>query len=502
MSHASRGLGVVVGALALWALSAAGCDEGAAGGVAADGAVRCGAGRSLLELAAPDGLSVERWCVDGAKAADGPYARLGLPAENLLVSGGFAQDRAEGSWTARYPDGALRYEHGYRAGLACGDWRDLTPAGEETRHRYAPCDPKEDPAAAFRAPSTADFGFDGVTCPGGGAVVSGGPHDPNARFCVQGQTRSGPYGRWADPALSQKIADGSYAGGLRDGPERTWTQGGVLASSGAWKAGERVGSWKRYDPDGWLVSEGGYAAGLKTGTWIERYPGGTLRAERGYAAGLQDGAEHTFFADGAPETDLMWAQGQRQGPMTRYRPGGGMAETGAYAGDLRQGRWTVWAENGETVEEGDYALGRRTGVWKDFSPDGTPLSEGPYVDGVRSGTWRLWQKIGGGLVEEVGAIAFGLPEGTWVGTWEGGAPYDQRVYVDGLQQGDYQAFWPSGQQYAEGSYLDGVQFFHWRYWYPSGQLQAEGDYQDGAPVPGTWQYFREDGSPAGKEVLF
>jgi antitoxin component YwqK of YwqJK toxin-antitoxin module len=481
--------GRAFGALALAVVALGACDD--------DAPSACPDGRSDVEAAADDG-GTERWCRASSGVADGRYLRRDAEGR-LVVEGGFEGGLAHGGWTGYGVDGAVLWTRTWHLGAPCGTWTAAAEGGGETTHTYPACG--AGPTGPVTAPPTADWGWDGVACPDGAALVTD-PVDVNARFCEVGSKRNGPAARWYDAALQVKLAVGAYADDLRTGTWRAWHEDGGLREIGDYSEDLRTGPWRTFAPEGWIEEEGGYAAGLRTGDWVRYYGNGQRREEGAYVADLRDGLWRSYLPSGAPDEDATWAAGVRDGPYQRYHPTGGVAEAGAYAGDARDGVWRTWSQAGVKLSEGELVGGAATGLWRSWGLDGHLASEGVYVEGLEHGPWELWSRTGGLRLVHSGEYVWGLAQGPWTGIWETAEAFDAVTYIDGRREGPYAAFWPNGQQFAEGAWVDGEAAYVWRYWYANGQLAATGRYHLGVKVPDTWTYFTEDGQPTDDEVIF
>lgn len=195
-------------------------------------------------------------------ACDGQ--RPDTPAElrNQVAAG-----KQVGTWTYRYPDGALRAEGAWADDLQTGPWRWW----------YADGSPQH-----------------------AGSYGAGG-------------LRSG---RWRSWHPSGHLAsEGAYRDDRADGLWRHWHADGVPAAEGRWDHGVRQGFWVLRDEAGRPASAGLYVQGLAVGPWLRWKDGVAAASDLGAPAGAKaawassgDGASWTLIADGW-NARLAWDQG-------------------------------------------------------------------------------------------------------------------------------------------------------------------------------------------------
>lgn len=85
----------------------------------------------------------------------------------------------------------------------------------------------------------------------------------------------------------------------KHGPEKIWTDKGVLISQGQYSDGNELGPFQNFNrKTGNLTNEGNYRLGEKEGTWKYYYPDGQLESQTQFKKGLREGLCENYTEDG------------------------------------------------------------------------------------------------------------------------------------------------------------------------------------------------------------
>ena len=154
------------------------------------------------------------------------------------------------------------------------------------------------------------LGTSPLACPSGAERRGAGPPDGTEEWCE----RADPLGR-----------------PLREGPARTWYDGGA--------------PW----------TEAAYRDGLLEGPFVERHRNGRFARVGAYARGLRVGRWVVSSEQGSPEEESTWRAGVLDGPFTAWFPSGTKRTEGRHCGGAQCGIWKTWDESGRLVGSVEYA---------------------------------------------------------------------------------------------------------------------------------------------------
>lgn len=116
----------------------------------------------------------------------------------------------------------------------------------------------------------------------------------------------------------------------REGPARTWYDGGAPRTEESFREGERHGPFVEYHRNGRKAREGAHDRGRKSGRWT------------------------IWFESGQVEEESAWRGGVPDGPFASFWPGGARRTTGRHCGGAQCGRWVTFDERGRELGAVDY----------------------------------------------------------------------------------------------------------------------------------------------------
>lgn len=148
-----------------------------------------------------------------------------------------------------------------------------------------------------------------LACPPGTERKGEGPPDGVEEWC-EGKD---PYGR-----------------GRREGPARSWYDGGGLRVTQAFHEGIVDGAFREHHRNGKVAREGTYATGRKVGTW------------------------RVYFESGTLEEESEWRDGVAHGRFAAWWPSGARRTEGRRCGGAQCGRWRTFDGDGKPLGEMDY----------------------------------------------------------------------------------------------------------------------------------------------------
>lgn len=171
----------------------------------------------------------------------------------------------------------------------------------------------------------------------------------------------------------QKMQEGQYVNGKKDGLWSRWYDNGQKWAEGVTKQGKLEGLWQLWRPDGSKMNELYYRDG-KLETILSDF------------AGAQNGKK------GVGDKNL-WLEVDDKGHLRSQA----ILDDGK-----KEGLWVSWDDKGRKEMLGHYKNDKREGVWQTFWLDAneTKKSEGYYKKGKKDGLWVFWDKQGNKVKEE------------------------------------------------------------------------------------------------------
>jgi antitoxin component YwqK of YwqJK toxin-antitoxin module len=180
----------------------------------------------------------------------------------------------------------------------------------------------------------------------------------------------GHYTEWYAPPGHQKMEEGDYVDGMRQGKWNLWHENGKLRRTENFLNGKLEGSWKQFRDDGTLESEESYKNNLRDGKWVAYDSTGKhVDAKLEYKAGVPDGV-WTYYYDEATTKQLIDAgiltkdqvtallenrqkkleqqfkEGRPDGDLTAWYPNGKIERTKHFKNGQLDGDEIIYKENG------------------------------------------------------------------------------------------------------------------------------------------------------------
>ncbi|NPA67874.1 MAG: toxin-antitoxin system YwqK family antitoxin [Chlorobi bacterium] len=152
------------------------------------------------------------------------------------------------------------------------------------------------------------------------------------------------------------------------------------------KKGFKQGYWVEHKPFGEeKISEGNYVDGKKEGIWKSYYPGGTLKSEITYVHGKKYGRAKTYFENGNTAEEGVWLIDKWVNKYKAYYQNGKLSYVWNYNDyGTRSGYQRYYYENGNIKIEGNWENGKESGIIREYYPDGSLRSEKIFKDGKTS----------------------------------------------------------------------------------------------------------------------
>jgi antitoxin component YwqK of YwqJK toxin-antitoxin module len=155
------------------------------------------------------------------------------------------------------------------------------------------------------------------------ALLAGAP--PLA--CPAGAERRG-----APEELEEWCEGKDPAGGppRREGPSRTYYDGGAVWVEATWRAGQRHGRFVEWHRNGAKAREGEFTDGRRSGRWTTWRDSGQLEEEAEWRDGVPHGRFSSFWPTGKPRTE------------------------GRHCGGAQCGTWRTWDDAGRELGKVEY----------------------------------------------------------------------------------------------------------------------------------------------------
>lgn len=142
--------------------------------------------------------------------------------------------------------------------------------------------------------------------------------------------------------------------------------------------------------NGQRLSEGSYKGGEKDGKWSWWYENGQISQEGSFKDGMYDGEWTRWYQNGQKRAIYNSARGLKEGEGYEWYENGQIQKKGKYKGGKETGEWTDWYENGQTQIITNFKDGVLHGNTKTWFENGNRRSEGHFKDGLKDGTWFEW----------------------------------------------------------------------------------------------------------------
>jgi antitoxin component YwqK of YwqJK toxin-antitoxin module len=202
-----------------------------------------------------------------------------------------------------------------------------------------------------------------------------------AEYSDGSSNNDGPYTEWYAPPGHQKMEEGEYVDGVRQGKWTLWHDNGKIRRVESFRNGKLEGSWKQYRDDGTLESEQSFRNNLRDGKWVMYdSTGKRVEAQVEYKAGAFDGAR-TYYYNENDVKNLVTAEKLTKDQATALleKPQKKLEEhfkDGQPDGDV-----TTWWPNGKTESTAHYKDGRLDGLSIKYKETGEESKRVNYVNG-------------------------------------------------------------------------------------------------------------------------
>jgi antitoxin component YwqK of YwqJK toxin-antitoxin module len=295
-----------------------------------------------------------------------------------------------------------------------------------------------------------------------------------------------------------------------------------MSSEGWFVNGQPDGFWKTYSESGILISSGKRSNGVIDSTWKFFDAKGRIEKEINYAGGKKNGMESIYDSLGIKLESTTYLNNQKEGIKTLYYSNGKIHWVIPFVANKEEGKAKEYSSEGMLMGITKYTLGfissverfnrynrngEKEGIWKEFFPESELVfREGNYSSGKRNGLFQYYDKKGivirtetyendvlvtddggaGNLTFKVDTVSEGvIARGGYAGNQRQGVFHVEHVSGEKIINQVYQM----GKKVAEGK-LDneGMRQGIWKEYFLSGELKAEGEYKDNQRV-GEWKYF-------------
>jgi hypothetical protein len=146
------------------------------------------------------------------------------------------------------------------------------------------------------------------------------------------------------------------------------------------KGAERVGA---LPPDGfevWCELPDRMPDRRRDGPWRTFYDGGSLAKESRFAEGKLDGPFVEWHRNGRPARAGSWKEGEREGVWTIWWESGALEEVCAYQKGDRHGRFASFWPGGKRKAEGRYCRGLQCGRWTSWDEGGREIGSAVFEE--------------------------------------------------------------------------------------------------------------------------
>ena len=279
----------------------------------------------------------------------------------------------------------------------------------------------------------------------------------------------------------QKITEGAYKDGKKEGPWIVWYANGQKNGEGAYKDGKQEGAWNFWHEDGKKMSEGTLKDGKRDGIWKFKdpfaeydytYKDGVVIAER-YLTPVDlrvvfEREGKAYFAD----SNLPFS-----GTAVGWHANGQKAMEVNYQDGKFEGQNILWHPNGQKAGEAIFKDGNPDGIHKSWHDNGTKNNEVTYKDGKREGIYTAWHENGKTRLE--GTYKDGKEDGIWAEWYDNGQKESELTWKDGKKDGPILVWYPNGEKQIEGTWKDDKRVGIWTRWNKDGKKSWEGTFKDG-----------------------
>jgi antitoxin component YwqK of YwqJK toxin-antitoxin module len=202
-----------------------------------------------------------------------------------------------------------------------------------------------------------------------------------AEYSDGSSVNDGRYTEWYAPPGHQKMEEGDYVEGVRQGKWTLWHENGKVRRIESFSNGKLDGSWKQYREDGTLESEQSFRNNLRDGKWVAYdSTGKRIDAQFEYKSGVFDGVR-TFYYDENDAKNLVEAE-----QLTKEKAAA-MLEKHQKKAELHfkdvqpDGDFTAWWPNGQIQSTRHYKNGQLDGQLIEYKETGEESKRVNYSGG-------------------------------------------------------------------------------------------------------------------------
>ncbi len=168
----------------------------------------------------------------------------------------------------------------------------------------------------------------------------------------------------------QKMYEGSYKGGKREGLFTEWYENEQKMYEGNYRDGKVNGVWSHWYENGQKKEEGNYSDGKVNGVWSHWNENGQ-KEEVNYKDGKEDGLRILWHKDGQKKLEeVNYKDGKEDGLRTLWYENGQKKLEEHYKGGRVDGSWNAWHENGQKRDEVHYIDMRKQSImastWEEY----------------------------------------------------------------------------------------------------------------------------------------
>ena len=221
-----------------------------------------------------------------------------------------ADSLKQGKWVTFYPNGNLKSESYYKAGIKAGYFKEYSLDGNLLNiEKYVNGELQKDASEVAKLDIKTNYYPNGK-------VKSIGSYKNNI---PEGITRNySEEGKIIDAKIFNKgiiVGDGIVdEQGLKQGEWKEYYETGELKSQGKYNNGLKIGEWKFYYKNGKIEQTGIYLKNEKPdGEWKWYYENGNLLKEENYSAGIGNGLMTEYSDSGAVISKGKYSDGMEEG---------------------------------------------------------------------------------------------------------------------------------------------------------------------------------------------
>lgn len=246
------------------------------------------------------------------------------------------------------------------------------------------------------------------------------------------------------------------------------------------------------------VAEGSFVGGEREGEWLFYWPSGQVSTSERYSKGKLTGESKSFFIDGKPSVTHTYIDDKKDGLELKYYSNGVLSSEGNYIDGNKNGIWKTYGVNGVIEDEYFYNEGELNGWGYEYFTNGKINKKYKYKNGnleiiihcdtngmaidsttIKNGTGRAVLKGASGSKGYDGGFLDGNMHGPI--TWYYG---DNQVWIKanyhmGYKNGEYLNYHPNGKLKSKNTYFYGDLEGKTEFYNFFGELTQTEEYKNG-----------------------